>query len=140
MELFFNLLWLLIALASFAQWRRVVRLRHAARSRVKAALPLVALVCALAILFPSISVTDNLHPGLFTTEDGSRSRRAMAAMAGAAHAAMGHPSQASPPALITSPVQPYKFESAVAKLYFATCSALPATLARSLPSRAPPSL
>lgn len=140
MELCFNFLWLLIALASFAQWRRVLGVRQGGRRRAKTALPVVALVCALAVLFPSISVTDNLHPGLFMTEDGSRSRRATAALTAAAQGALGHPNHASPPALIANPVLPLRHESIAAGVSPTNFFAHSTTPARISPSRAPPSL
>ncbi len=140
MELFFNLLWLLIALASFARWRRVVRTRRAVRGRVQAVLPCIALGCALAILFPTISVSDNLHPSLFVMEDGSSSRRAIAAVAGANHASLTHSGRASPPALLPGPALPFNFALLVQKLRAAHFVSFPTALARTLPSRAPPSV
>jgi hypothetical protein len=140
MELFFNLLWLLVALVSFAQWRRVVEIRRGARGRIQAVFPCIALVCALAILFPTISVTDNLHPGLLMTEDGSRSRRSMAALAGVTHGGLAHPNHASPPALIPSPSLPFRLELIAARRSHAHLAGPLITLARILPSRAPPSL
>jgi hypothetical protein len=140
MEVFFNLLWLVIVLASFARWRRVVRIRRGLRGRVQAALPFLALVCALAILFPTISVTDNLHPSLFVAEDGSSPRRAMAAVAGAGHGLLSHPGYATPPALLPILTSPLSFTLTVESVRFANFFSPPATLARILPSRAPPSL
>lgn len=140
MELFFNLFWLLIALASFVGWRRVVRVRRGTRGRVRAALPVLALVCALAILFPTISVSDNLHPKLFVTEDGSASRRAMIAIAGTGHGISGHQSHASPPALIPSLVLPFRFELIAASFCPAYFPPPLTTFTRTLPSRAPPTL
>ncbi|MGH9431430.1 MAG: hypothetical protein ACRD3T_07790 [Terriglobia bacterium] len=140
MELLLNLLWVVIALGSFAWWRRVVGIGRRSRGRVEPLLPLVALVCALAILFPAISVTDNLHPELFVAEDGAASRRAMAAVAGAGHALLNRPGHASPPVLLPSSTLP--FSSALIGLSVRTGNFLPlsATPTRLLPSRAPPSL
>lgn len=62
MELALNVFWLVIAAVSVALWRPlssplVARFRH----RIRPPKVLTALICALAILFPSISITDDLH-------------------------------------------------------------------------------
>jgi hypothetical protein len=140
MELSCNLLWLLIALASFAWWRRVVGIRRGARSRVRKALPLVALVCALAILFPTISVTDNLHPKLFVAEDGASSRRAFAAAIGSSHALLCRAGHVAPPALLPNAVLPFSFASIIQTLRLANFVPTNPSLNRTSPTRAPPSL
>jgi hypothetical protein len=140
MELFLNLLWLFIALASFARWRRLFRIRGGSRGPLAATFPLVALVCALSILFPAISVTDNLHPNLYVAEDGSSSRRAIAAAARASGALSKFPGCTPPPALLTGPPSLFKLDFVLEYLRIANFLPLPATLARILPSRAPPSL
>jgi hypothetical protein len=58
MEISLNLLWLGIALISIGIW--IFRWRSA--SNACAISGAVALGCALILLFPSISVTDDLHP------------------------------------------------------------------------------
>ena len=71
MELFLNLVWASLVVAAalrFAQWssgqpnssRRVVAL---------------ATICVLALLFPIISVTDDLHPATAVLEDANGVRR-----------------------------------------------------------------
>ncbi len=57
MELFLNLIWLAVALASaakFAVWSRTA-------GRRRAFAVAVATVCILALAFPIISITDDLH-------------------------------------------------------------------------------
>lgn len=73
MEIGLNLLWLLLAAGAFLLWgrgaARPLRRRHALR--------LAALGCALALLFPVISVTDDLHPQQAVMEDSNPSKRAL---------------------------------------------------------------
>jgi hypothetical protein len=68
MELGLNLFWLLLFMASLV-WRQKSRWsRHQSkRSRHS----LVAMGCALAVLFPVISLTDNLHGEQAVLEDSS---------------------------------------------------------------------
>lgn len=57
MELLLNLIWLAMVLASaakFAVWSRTA-------SRGRARVVAVATICILALLFPIISITDDLH-------------------------------------------------------------------------------
>jgi hypothetical protein len=74
MELALNLAWALIAAASYAQLFRYLA-RGAARnardpSRAEC---IIALTCVLAILFPVISLTDDLHEMQATCEEASTS-------------------------------------------------------------------
>jgi hypothetical protein len=54
MELALNLVWLILALPAFVVWRR-----QSASARSSG---IVLLGCLLALLFPIVSVTDDLHP------------------------------------------------------------------------------
>ncbi len=67
MELFLNLFWLAISAGGFAAWSRVSR-RHGQRGR---RLELAALAAACLLLFPLISVTDDLQSQAVLAE-GSR--------------------------------------------------------------------
>ncbi len=64
METLLNAIWLAIAVALFFIWRTrwlpdvVVRRKHAWEARGS----FISLVCALALLFPAISLSDDLHP------------------------------------------------------------------------------
>lgn len=107
-ETFLNLIWSVIALGAFAVWRcRWLPSRLAPRSR---ALPeLVALVCALALLFPSISLTDDLHPVVVAVDASSGKRNGSPLLTGASHgdraaskAAVHAPAVLASGALLTS--------------------------------------
>jgi hypothetical protein len=77
MELFLNLVWVLVVVASLIYYRR----RHPAAvpHRRIACRSAIALFCALAILFPVISLTDDLHAEQAVMEDSSSSRKALKA-------------------------------------------------------------
>lgn len=75
MELGLNFLWLLLAAGAFLLWGRGVA-RPPSRRR---ALRLAALASALALLFPVISVTDDLHPQQAVMEDSNPSKRTLKA-------------------------------------------------------------
>lgn len=71
MELGLNLLWFLIAVASFARhWGRTSHTRGRRH-------PLIALGCALALLFPVVSITDDLHADQAIIEDSSPFKRTL---------------------------------------------------------------
>ncbi len=85
MELFLNLLWLLIAVVSVAYW-----CRHAPPDAAKRRPQCIALACALLLLFPVISLTDDLHAEVMLIEDGNTAKRHAGSAAGAVgHAAHG---------------------------------------------------
>ncbi len=97
METFLNLIWLVIALGAGAVWRyQWLPKRLAPRSR---ALPeFVALICALALLFPSISLSDDLHPVIVAVDAASGKRNGSAILARASQ-----PSHAAPKAAAHTP-------------------------------------
>ena len=73
MELSLNLIWMLLAAVSFVlAWRdrgnRTLACGHSWRR-------ILTLACALAIFFPVISVTDDLHPAQVLMEDSNPSKR-----------------------------------------------------------------
>ncbi|GAC1428143.1 MAG: hypothetical protein NVSMB68_00100 [Thermoanaerobaculia bacterium] len=75
-ELFLNLVWLSIAvsaLSSFAMWAAAQP--SDGRSRRKRVHVAIALACGLALLFPIISVTDDLHSDAVALEEWSSARR-----------------------------------------------------------------
>jgi hypothetical protein len=96
-ETFLNLIWLLIALGAVAVWRyQWLPKRLAPRSH---ALPeFVALVCALALLFPSISLSDDLHPVIVAVDAASGKRNGSAILARASQ-----PNHAAPKAAPHAP-------------------------------------
>lgn len=72
MEVLLNLIWLLVAIAAFryqhAVWYREASAhRHNGRSS-----RVLALACALILLFPVISLTDDLHAVQTVMEESSR--------------------------------------------------------------------
>jgi hypothetical protein len=73
MEVFLNSIWLLVAIGAFLLWQTeeeegtCERRDHSSRYRF------LALACALVLLFPVISLTDDLHAEQFAMEDSSRS-------------------------------------------------------------------
>jgi hypothetical protein len=77
-ELFLNILWLALALAAFAD---LLRLHRRCRNARRLLLPLGALFCAAALLFPSISATDDLHRDAFVVEDSNAIKRVVSAVA-----------------------------------------------------------
>ncbi|MFZ0542893.1 MAG: hypothetical protein WBQ87_17640 [Candidatus Sulfotelmatobacter sp.] len=75
MELLLNLAWLLLALPAYWLWRRDADLRAA--RWVTSLQCLLALGCALVLLFPVISASDDLHAMRAEMEDSSISKRAV---------------------------------------------------------------
>jgi hypothetical protein len=61
MELLLNVLWLLLALPAVVMWRRQTASPWSSgkQSRCRS---LLLLVCLLALLFPVVSASDDLHP------------------------------------------------------------------------------
>ena len=74
MELLLNLLWLMLALPAVLIWRHDLTssqvLGRFSRSR-----SIVLLSCLLALLFPIVSATDDLHPIRAEIEESSPSKR-----------------------------------------------------------------
>jgi hypothetical protein len=73
LEVVLNIVWLLIALAAFLFWRPKGRETASARGLVGSFCRVVSLTTALVLLFPTISVTDDLHQEQAVMEDCSRS-------------------------------------------------------------------
>lgn len=74
MELALNLVWLIIAVGSFALLTRRLASFDAGHSRPSSRRQcIIALSCALAILFPVISLTDDLHDMQAAVEEPSSS-------------------------------------------------------------------
>ena len=70
MEISLNLLWLAIAVIAAGVW--IFRWRPASRDSALSAA--VALGCALVLLFPSISLTDDLHPQIVAVDAAAGKR------------------------------------------------------------------
>ena len=72
MEVLLNVTWLMVAVGAFFYWQAQVE--GAARRREhKSRYRLLALTVALLLLFPVISLTDDLHAEQAAMEDSSRS-------------------------------------------------------------------
>ena len=70
MELLLNLIWLALGMASFLiflRWRPQSSLANLPYRR-----SLLALACALLLLFPVVSASDDLHPAQALLEDASK--------------------------------------------------------------------
>ena len=74
MEVLLNTIWLLVAIGAFLLWRpeRSRKARPSPRPRQTLS-QFLALACALVLLFPVISLTDDLHAEQAAMEDSSRS-------------------------------------------------------------------
>jgi hypothetical protein len=81
MELLLNLFWLTLALPALWMWRRksvsVQDRRHFGRVH-----PFLLLSCVLVLLFPVVSVTDDLHALRQEMEESSSSKRMVKQAAG----------------------------------------------------------
>lgn len=75
MELVLNLVWVLIA-ATALSWH----LRSESKDRKQFLLALGALCCVLLLLFPAISVSDDLHLEAVVTEDSNPTKRLVSAV------------------------------------------------------------
>lgn len=71
MELALNLVWAILAVASYAVLFRHLITRTEDARRPSRRQCVIALTCVLAILFPVISLTDDLHEIQATAEDAS---------------------------------------------------------------------
>lgn len=73
MELLLNVAWLLVASVAVALW--VGQSRRGARGAVSLWVQSIALVCALAVLFPAISATDDLHATQLAVDASDAARK-----------------------------------------------------------------
>jgi hypothetical protein len=102
MELLLNLAWLLLALPAYWLWRRDAETRLA--RRVSSLQCLLALGCALVLLFPVISASDDLHAMRAEMEDSSISKRTVRQAASEKSSAWINRLQ-GPPAMVASAVR-----------------------------------
>jgi len=101
MELLLNLAWILLALPGYWLWRRCAGARL--ERRVSSLQCLLALGCALVLLFPVISASDDLHAMRAEMEESSTSKRTVRQAGGEKHSAWANRMQ-GPPALVASAV------------------------------------
>ncbi len=138
MELLLNLFWLLLAILSLGLWRK--HWSQAPRHHDRTCLyrqSLFSLACVLLLLFPAISLTDDLHADQTLVEESSPYRKVIKGwFAGKISTQLG--SYSAPYHLAAAPalVSP---EAAVVRLPFTDGLPLPnAAVSRSSEGRAPP--
>jgi len=73
MEVLLNTIWLMVAIGSFLFWRPAKFIGAPPDRGHGRSFGIVALACALVLLFPVISLTDDLHAEQVAMEDSSRS-------------------------------------------------------------------
>lgn len=100
MELLLNLAWLLLALPAYWLWRRGAEARL---RRFSALQGLLALGCALVLLFPVISASDDLHAMRAEMEDSSSSNKRTVRQTGSDKNS-GWTRLQGPPAMVASAV------------------------------------
>lgn len=134
MELLLNLAWLLLAIPACWLWRNSKPANR--RRRFSSLQCLLALGCALVLLFPVISATDDLHAMRAEMEESPVSKRSMR-QASAEKNPVPRPHLQSPPALLAS-VAPLLVQTEFAGTYGFNALLLPAALSLASAGRAPP--
>lgn len=138
MELFLNLLWLLIAVSAFGVWHAHPSGGGCAPGNERRR-GWIALACSLVLLFFVISMTDDLHSEVMLVEDATTSRRHVSDLHACPHHVASARAVHHRAAAVVSQslfVRPFTL------LGFVASAPLPATLSRvsASPGRAPPSL
>ncbi len=138
MELFLNLLWLLIAVSAFGAWHMHVSGGGRAPGNQRRR-GWIALACSLVLLFFVISMTDDLHAEVMVVEDANTSRRHVCALHACPHDVASNKVVHHQLAAVVSR---WLFVSPLRLLEFVASAPLAATLSRvsASPGRAPPSL
>ena len=134
MELLLNLAWLLLTLPAWWLWHqsRGTHSRREARSWQC----LLTLGCALVILFPVISATDDLCAMRAEQEEPQSSKRVIR-QATNDKASLGHNRLPAPPALLGT-LFSFSLQAERGSLPLGVFFSLPATLSALPPARAPP--
>lgn len=134
MELLLNLAWLLLAVPAYWLWRnsRPANRRHGFSSLQC----MLALGCALVLLFPVISATDDLHAMRAEMEESSVSKRSIR-QASADRNSLPHTRLQSPPVLLAS-VAPLLVQTEFAGTYTHNILLLTTALSLASAGRAPP--
>ena len=91
MELLLNLLWLMLALPAFLIWRRQSGCAQSSDKQCHSR-AFVLLVCLLALLFPVVSASDDLHPISAEIEESGPSKRVVRHSQGFSSPAYSHDS------------------------------------------------
>ena len=136
MELFLNVLWLMLALPAVWLWHHVpARLGN---RRVGAGRTLLLLGCVLVLLFPVVSATDDLHAMRQEMEESTLSKRTVRPAAEKVQSWQS--SSGGSPAQMVSPIS-FGPSLMVSEKVLATSGALPGQIKRhARPTRAPPSV
>lgn len=92
MELLLNLVWVVLAVSTLFAWGR-------RRNRPHSQSHLIALICLLALLFPVISATDDLHAMRSEMEDSASNKRSLKQVV--TGRAIWQQTTHNPPALLT---------------------------------------
>jgi hypothetical protein len=102
METLLNIIWLTVALGLIGLWRfRWISSRRNPRSGV---LPeIVAIGCAISLLLPAISLTDDLHPEIVAVDTASGKRNSCLLLVGAMNARHVTPFSGAPSILAVLP-------------------------------------
>jgi hypothetical protein len=135
MELLLNLVWLLLLLPAYWLWRRGAGARL--ERRVTALQCLLALGCAVVLLFPVISATDDLHAMRAEMEESASSKRTVRQAASEKHAGWVNRLQ-GPPALAASAAHVPELEAGLLEVRV-SYSAPPARPCVLQAGRSPPS-
>jgi hypothetical protein len=139
METILNLIWLAITAAAIWLWRfRWLVSRQNPRARVFQ--EVVAIGCALALLFPVISLTDDLHPEIVAVDAVSGKRNSGLLVVGAMSARHAPPMSGTQSviAIVSAPFT--HLELRIAGIVFPTADLHPPLLCGSYLGRSPPSL
>jgi hypothetical protein len=136
MELLLNLLWLTLAVPAVLIWRRdltsVQSSARFCRSR-----SFVLLSCLLALLFPIVSVTDDLHATRAEIEESSPSKRLVKQSPGTKSPTWNN--AGGTPAQELLPIASFAHEDETVGLVSTGLSVLPACIfASTINSRGPP--
>jgi len=89
MELLLNILWLMLTLPAFLVWRRQSASAWSSGKQSHCR-SFVLLGCLLALLFPVVSATDDLHPISADIEESSPSKRTVKQSPGVKSPAWSH--------------------------------------------------
>jgi hypothetical protein len=138
METILNLAWLAVTVAAVWLWRfrwSPSRTKPGHGLRTQSA----AMVCFVALLFPVISLTDDLHPETAVVDAASGKRNAclIAASAANVHAATLHSGTHSAPGMIVKPLAAVNYS--LAEISISIRLGGPTAFASSSPGRSPPS-
>jgi hypothetical protein len=138
METILNLVWLAVTVAAVWLWRfrwSPSRTKPGHSLRIQS----VAMICFVALLFPVISLTDDLHPETAVVDAASGKRNACQIAASAAHvrAATMHSGKHSALGMIARPLAPVYFS--LGEISIPARLGDPTSFVSSSPGRSPPS-